>query len=68
MNILELPDDMLNIIKNKSMKCNHNEITHYSFSYTYLPLVNKYLNKNYKNKKIKIKHMPDDIYGIYMYT
>lgn len=68
MNIQDLPDDILNIIKNKSIVHYNNELTYYSFSYTNLPLLNKYFNKKYKNKKNKIKNIPDDIYGIYMYS
>ena len=68
MNIQDLPDDILNIIKNKSIVHYNNELTYYYFSYTNLPLLNKYFNKKYKNKKNKIKNIPDDIYGIYMYS
>ena len=68
MNIMNLPDELLYTILRRSLRYERDESTQENLTYTKMTIVNKQFNKMHQNKKTKVRHEADDIYGFYLFT
>lgn len=68
MNLLDLPDELLYIITQRSILHEYDFSYENLYTYSNLPMTNKYFNSVHKNRRTIVRHVPDDPYGFYMFS
>jgi len=63
MNLLELPDELLCIITQRSILHEYDFSYEKLYTYSNLPMTNKFFNSIHKNKISIINYVPNNLYG-----